>query len=251
MRIIFFLFISTSLSAQISTTTWEDFFTGTIMDINTTVTGQLEGDRWIAKANADGYIFNLEGFVSGETCLGTMTDAQNGVSTAFLALLGDESLKITIQDINPETGQEQLMEFVFVKTDPATYVQTATSSQSTTSSQSNFKIEQGPKDQRIVGHWRFTDSYISGQFSFATDYHMQINADGSFQYGKGRTMGGGPDSSIDSGESEYDMGSWKTENGSLYVHDGVGWHFYAKYYQEGDNLMLTYQNGSKQVWERL
>ena len=251
MRTLLFLLLTSSLSAQISSTSWEDFFTGTIMGINTTLTGEIEGDTWIARANADGYIFNLEGFVSGETCLGTMTDAQNGESAAFLAELGAESLKIIIEDINPETGQEQLVEFVFAKTDPATYVQTASASQSSDASQSNFQVVQGPKDQRLVGSWRFTDSYISGQFSFATDYHMEIHADGNFFYGKGRTMGGGPDSSIDSGESGYDQGSWKTENGSLYVHDGTDWHFYAKYYQEGNSLMLTYQNGNKQVWERL
>jgi hypothetical protein len=221
------------------------------MGINTTLTGQLEGDTWIAKANADGYIFNLEGFVSGEACLGTMIDPQNGVSTAFLAELGAGSLKIIIEDINPQTGQEQLVEFVFTKTDPATHVQTINSSQSSDATENNFKVVQGPKDQKLVGSWRFTDSYVSGQFSFATDYHMEIHADGNFFYGKGRTMGGGPDSSIDSGESGYEQGSWKTENGIMYVHDGKEWYYYAKYYQEGNSLMLTYQNGNKQVWERL
>ena len=250
MRTLLFFLLTSTLSAQ-SSTSWEDFYTGTIMGINTSLTGQLEGDSWKARANADGYIFNLEGFVAGETCLGTMTDVQNGVSAAFLAVLGVESLTITIEDINPETGKEQLLDFVFTKTDPSTYVQTIPSSETTSASPSLYKIVQGPKDNRLVGSWRFTDSYVSGQFSFATDYHMEIHADGNFLYGKGRTMGGGPDSSIDSGESGYDQGSWKAENGIMYVHDGKEWYYYAKYYQEGNSLMLTYQNGNKQVWERL
>jgi hypothetical protein len=153
--------------------------------------------------------------------------------------LANDGLTLTIHDVNPTTGLEEEMSFSFTR---------STSGKVTASTPA---VDKSLLDQRLIGNWRRTESYVSGEFSFATDWHLQINSNGTYIYGEGRTVGGGPDSSIDSGDGRSEKGQWKAENQFVWLYDGERWQRYAKYYQEGNNLMFTFDNGSKQIWEKI
>ena len=222
---------------------WDLPYQGSIVGINATLTGKSTGTSWSGKIDASGYLLTLEGSLAGDQCTGTMSDPQTQAEAPFTALLDNRGITITIVDINPVTGQEEEMHFVFVK-----------SSSLTPGTPAAILPTQGTNllDMTLVGTWRYTETYVSGDFSVATDYLMQFNADGIVYVTDGRSAGGGASSSFDSGAGDVHQGTWKTENKVLWLNDGQsGWQPYARYYTEPSRMMLTFADGKNQVWEKL
>ena len=217
----------------------DGIFHGNLLGIESTLHGQTTGANWNGTIDAGGYLFNLKGSVKGMNLNGTMSDPQTGTSLPFRALLSGNQLTIYIHDINPLSGEKEDMELVFTR---------STNQKPVTASS---KPSAANIDQRLVGNWRYTDSYVSGQFSFATDYFMRFNQDGTMLWTDGRTAGGGPDISMDSGSGDVHKADWKIDNKVIWLNGGNGWEYYATYYAENERMMLTFKNGNKQVWERL
>ena len=243
------ILISFLLSGQLYgqiTSAWTGYFEGTLLGLIAPLEGKAQGNAWKGVINVNGYVINLDGSIVGDNCEGTMSDPQAQTAIPFRSSMSGDLLTIRIHDVNPLTGVKEDMELVFEKKSDSTRDQATYQEEP-----SSFQVIKGKLDPNLVGRWRYTNAYVSGDFSFATDYFMKINADGSLLYTDGRTAGGGPNSSIDSGDGDVYTVSWKAENKIIYLNDGNGWQEYARYYQEGDNLMLTYGNGNKQVWERL
>ena len=107
-------------------------------------------------------------------------------------------------------------------------------------------------DPALVGHWRKTDSYTSGDFSAASETNIALLADGTYRYGASKLYGGGDAGSFGSEGGGGAQGRWRTANRILYVFDAASgqWSAYARYYVEGNSALLTYGNGKKEVWER-
>ena len=234
-----------SMIAQIPSN-WNGNFTGNIMGVETILTGVSQGPSWEGVIDASGYRIYLKGSIIDETCSGTMTDPQTQTTVDFRAQSARDAITIFIRDINPYTGVEEDMSFIFTKTADASPTLPSNASGSVSPSISSNQI-----DRALIGIWRFTDSYVSGDFSFATDYFMEFNGDGTALYTDGRTAGGGPTSSIDSGAGDVHRVNWKAENQVIYIDEGTGWQHYAKYYQENGSLMFTFGNGKRQVWEKI
>ena len=112
---------------------------------------------------------------------------------------------------------------------------------------SGATLNPGNLDQRLAGLWRYTESYVSGSFSGAAQWKMQINADGTYLYGDGQFSGGGAQVSPVRVEAMAMLvvGKWKTEGKVIYVDEGYGWQPYARYYVEGYDLMFTFENGKR------
>lgn len=218
---------------------WNGVFTGTLVGIESTLEGKANGVIWNGGIDAGGYLFSIDGSITGIKASGTIVDLQTGITTPFRANLSGDVLTIFIHDINPATGLKEDMQLVFTR---GTTRSSAQAMPSTTSA--NI-------DPLLFGSWRFTDSHVSGQFSFATDYFMQFKSDGTILWTDGRTVGGGPEISMDSGSGDVHKASWKVENKVIWLNGGKGWEYYAKYYAEQSRLMLTFNNGNKQVWERI
>jgi hypothetical protein len=239
--IILLLFLSINASAQISP--WTGRFDGAIIGINATITAEAAGPEWTADINASGYPLSLSGIITGNACSGTMSDAQTQSSSSFTATLDGAQLVLSIRDINPLTGLEEDMHFTFMKTASVSGGMSQTA---------KVTVYAANIDEALVGSWRFTDSYVSSGFSVATDYFMRFDGDGTVYVTDGRSAGGDANASFDSGSGDVHQGTWKVENKVLYMNDGTsGWQPYATYYAEEYRMMLTYNNGKKQVWERL
>ena len=235
---VLFICLSSYIFAQESASC-DGMFHGTLLGIESTLEGKTTGANWNGKIDAGGYLFDLKGTADGPNLKGTMTDPQTGTSLPFRAAILDNQLTIYIHDINPLTGEKEDMELVFMR------------STNQTSATTSSKLSASNCDPKLVGNWRYTDSYVSGQFSFATDYFMRFNQNGTMLWTDGRTAGGGPDISMDSGTGDVHKADWKIENKVIWLNGGSGWEYYATYYAEDERMMLTFKNGNKQVWERL
>lgn len=106
-------------------------------------------------------------------------------------------------------------------------------------------------DPRLVGTWQYTDSYVSGDFSMATSYTFGLSADGSFVYGSGGLAGGGNAGSMSSGGGVTNRGQWRVDNGVLLLNEGAGWQPYARYIVDQQQMMLTFGDNTRQLWQRV
>lgn len=124
------------------------------------------------------------------------------------------------------------------------------SSPSSNMGQSQPSYSNVQRDQRLIGGWRYTQSYTSGDFSAVSEWYMQLNADGTYRYGDGQVMGGGAGSSFDSGQGGVETGQWKTENKVIYFNEGYGWQPYATYIVDSNSMLFKFDSGSKELWDR-
>lgn len=239
-----FLLLTTCLTKAQQSSAWDGNYTGQIVGIDAQLDITTQQSQLTGTINASGYLFNLACNIAGESCKGTMKDPQNGETAGFTGILSGNKFLLRLRDINPTTGNVEDMEFSFTKN-------TGAHSSSPATAPTSGAGAKGPMDNNLIGLWRFTDAYVSGEFSFATDYFLEFKSNNVMLYTDGRTAGGGPNTSIDSGGGDVHHASWKTENKLLYLNDGSGWQQYAKYFYENGRLMLTYNNGKKQVWEKL
>ncbi|MEJ2196513.1 MAG: hypothetical protein P8X73_16890 [Ignavibacteriaceae bacterium] len=118
----------------------------------------------------------------------------------------------------------------------------------------NKKSDNYQRDPMLVGAWRYSKSYVSGDFSMVTERYMEVRADGTYSYSDGKVAGGGNSGSFNSGNGgDVITGKWRTENGIIYIDEnGYGnWVPYSGYYVEGNRLMLKFSDNSKEIWERI
>jgi hypothetical protein len=117
----------------------------------------------------------------------------------------------------------------------------------------NKTSDNNQRDPMLVGSWRYSKSYVSGDFSMVTEKYMEVRPDGAYSYGNGKVAGGGNSGSFGSGGDDVITGKWRTENGIIYIDEGGygNWVPYSGYYVEGNRLMLKFNDGSKEIWERL
>lgn len=113
----------------------------------------------------------------------------------------------------------------------------------------------GKLDQRFIGSWVNTNSYVSGDFSAASEQYVQFHPNGTFVHSSGRVVGGGNNGSFDSGASaNTTRGRWQAQDRILYyLADGSnGWEAYGRYSftEDGRTMMFVFGNGNKELWER-
>lgn len=230
-------------SAAPANTGWAGTFSGSITGTPTTMTLQLNGGQLNGAVDASGYRYNLQGTASGNQSQGKLLDPQTQGAFIYTATLNGNQLNLTIQ--NPANGQSQ--QIVFTRGAAAA----ATAPGNNLNGGQAGASQQFERDTRLVGAWNYTDSYTSGEYSFATQWKLIVNPDGTYLYGDGRVVGGGPGMSGDSGSGgDVTRGQWRTENGILYVNTGAGWQAYARYTTNGQSLLLQSGDGNKQLWKR-
>lgn len=125
-------------------------------------------------------------------------------------------------------------------------------SQRYSKNQNSSKNNRYQIDPALVGSWRYSKSYVSGDFSMVTEKYMEVRPDGTYSYGNGKVAGGGNSGSFDSNRGDIITGKWGTENGIIYIDEGGygNWIPYSGYYVQGNSLMLKFNDGSKEIWKR-
>lgn len=110
-------------------------------------------------------------------------------------------------------------------------------------------------DARLIGVWANEHSYVSGEFSVASETRAVLRGDGSYSFGESRMVGGGASGSFDSGTGgEAARGWWTTQDGVLYVIPAGAqqWEAYGRYgfALDGDTVRIVFGDGSQHYWSR-
>jgi hypothetical protein len=111
----------------------------------------------------------------------------------------------------------------------------------------------GAHDPALVGVWVREETMVDPIMTLTTQTIMVLDAGGDFEQGEGRVVGGGAGFSFDTGSGqERDVGQWRSEGEIVYV-TGAGlnqWIPCCRYYVEGGRMLLTFDDGSRQIWHK-
>ncbi len=231
---------------------WNGNFNGSINGTQSVLTIQQSGSTLKGQINAQGYIYNLEGTFSGNQSHGKVTDSGTGGVLDYSATLSGSRVSMTLTFVD-QFGQQGQLPLSFERTTVAQPqgMSNGGNNPGSLGGSAGQQEESIQRDPNLIGGWRHTESYTSGEFGMVSEWYLNINADGSYTYGDGKVAGGGDGYSFDSGDGgSRSTGQWKTENSVVYINEGYGWQAYARYYVEGASMMFTFGDGSKQLWER-
>ena len=241
----------TSLTIPISVESWNMKWTGKYYgDLQGTSAALDVTDKNYQLSgiiDASGYRYHLQGSISGSSSNGRLIDVQTKGQLEYQAIFQDDSILLTISAWDPFSGQSNSFQVNFAKAGDSQ----GDADGSTQGDSAGHAKEQVERDQRLVGAWIYSESYTSGEFGFASQWKMQINSDGSYLYGDARIMGGDGGSFIDSGGGDVTRGQWRTQHGVIHINEGHSWQPYARYHIEEYSMMLTFGDGSRQVWKRM
>jgi hypothetical protein len=108
------------------------------------------------------------------------------------------------------------------------------------------------RNQRLVGNWRYTETYVSDGYSFVSDQFLTISADGTMEIRNGGAAGGGGGFTWEqTADDQAVTCEWRTQGNIIEVRgDGRDWTPMAEYEISGNTLMTTSQ-GERQLWERI
>lgn len=236
---------------------WAGTYNGNINGTPATLNLQQNGNQISGQINAGGYLYNLQGNTSGNESQGQLTDPQTQGVMTYQSVLQGPTLNMTLS----ANGAQLQIQFSKGAAGQGGFGQSGPPQGGFGQSRNKpggfgqpgnaGGVNPAQLDQRIVGNWLYSDSYTSGEHSFASQYRLIVNGDGTYLYGDGQVAGGGPGvSGSTGGGAGMTPGKWKTENGIIHIDEGAGWQPFAKYYVEGASMMLTFGDGSKQVWQK-
>jgi hypothetical protein len=241
--ILYLLLQGWSLSAQLPSD-WQGQYSGLVVERPAILRAETNGDQWTSTIDIGGYIINLNGTINGSTCKGIANDPQTKTAVPFQAIKTKGRIVLTIIDEDEATGADLKYDLTFDA------VNTSAETNENQEPAVPVSVDPASLDQRLTGQWRYTSTYVSGDFTTATDYFISFESNGIAKYTDGRTAGGNMSGSFDSGSSDVHQASWKAENKNLYLDYGTGWQLHAKYAVDENNMMFTFNNGNKQIWEK-
>ena len=222
---------------------------GDISGTPATLTLQQEGSALRGAIDAGGYGYTLTGTARGGGGEGTLTDPQAGSAMAFEMAAQGSALTLTILATDPY-GQVQRIPFSFQRAGGSgSYGAAAPSPAPGPSAGGEANVQ---RDPALVGVWSYSNTYNSGDFSGTTRLQMQVNPDGTYLYGGGGVSISGDAGYGRSSSGDVTRGEWRTEGNIVHIREAGSpqWTPYARYYVEGNQMLLTFGDGSRQVWNR-
>jgi hypothetical protein len=214
-----------------------DPFTGTF---HATVNGERavltlarDGERLSAKIDDTA----LTGTIDGDVATGPLVDRNAGVGGTYEITPSGLDVVVRLSLKNLQTGEA-------IPVPPIVFTRR-------TEEQLAAEIAAEREcDGRLIGHWRHTYTRVSGGVSIAIDYWLWLDPDGTCtRFSK---MAGGDDGIGFESASDRTVGRWKTADKALYASgspDGEP-RLLGRYQVSGGTMLLTYNNGDKEIWER-
>lgn len=223
---------------------WVGSYHGDIEGTPAVLTLERDGARLRGEIDASGYRYELDGDVDALRSKGRLVDPQTRGVMAYQGSLEGDDLQLSLE------ANGARLELRFTRRAAASTGAGSAGGSGSTPDATAMPSDRAQRDARLVGHWLHTDSYTSGEFSFATQLRLILRSDGSYLYGDSKVAGGGAGISAESGGGDMTRGRWRTADSVVQVDEGFGWQPYARYYVEGDSMLLTFGDGTKQVWKR-
>lgn len=203
---------------------WNGRWRGDFHGTPATLSLRGEGERVAGTIDAGGYRYSIEAArVDARTARGSLVDGQGGGAVEARIELAGGGVALTL----PALGGGLVLAFHPETADagaPGRFhpVPAAASED---------------RDPALIGHWSRNETMISGNASLVIRHHLEISADGGYAKWTGQGSGA-------------IRGRWRTQGGVVYSAEGAGWEPYARYFVEGGSLMLTFGDGSREVWHR-
>lgn len=200
----------------------------------------------------DGSVMEFDGRLrdGGKGVAGTAR--AGGHSGIFAAKFLDGRLALIIADVDPATGRAKLdstLELAFERAAPGSSPPPAARQPGVGTQQAAAPSSE--RDPALVGHWVHSNVYRSGDFSGTSSRQLVVQPDGTYQIGHGSVQVSSNHGFGRSQGEDFTTGQWRTQNRIVYVREGGSqWVPYARYYVEGGSMLLTFENGSKQLWQR-
>ena len=91
---------------------------------------------------------------------------------------------------------------------------------------------------------------VSGDASFVSDKHLVVRPDGTYTLSSGGAAGGNGSVSVVVGGGGGTTGRWRVRGNIVEISEGGPFESYARFYVEGDDLMFTFGDGSREIWSR-
>lgn len=221
---------------------------GDISGTPATLTLQQDGPALRGAIDAGGYGYTLSGTASGSGGEGTLTDPQAGSAMGFELAAQGSALTLTILATDPY-GQVQRIPFSFQRAGASASPGAAAPPSPGPSAAAEANVQ---RDPALVGRWSYSNTYNSGDFSGTTRLQMQVNPDGTYLYGGGGVSITGDAGYGYSNSGDATRGEWRTEGNIIHIREAGSpqWTPYARYYIEGGQMLLTFGDGSRQLWSR-
>lgn len=213
---------------------------------------QVDDQEVSGKLNDGVNDFEVSGYAQGNYLVGAATEIKNTIHTILAAELKGDVLDIalTTDGINSLT----------ISLKRTNNTATAPSNSKPDNLNNNNNI-QNSVESRLVGNWIRTINNSSGYGNgsyFTTEILFKINADGTFEYGASRSVGGGSDWSYDGSKwSAPEMvGKLRSDGKNIYVIQAQGQAVAANqqnmgtYYIDGYNMATSSASGVKEYWQK-
>ena len=180
---------------------------------------------------------SVDGIISDVTARGSVVESASGALVKYELVATNDSIEMRLSVTNPQTGEP-------VAVPPVVFTRR------TAEQLAAEKAAEKERDGRLVGHWRHTYTRVSGGISIAIDYWLWLEPDGTCTRFS-NMAGGGVDIGFE-GAGDRTVGRWKTADKALYTSgspDGEP-RFLGRYQVSDGTMLLTYNNGDKEIWER-
>lgn len=229
-------------------------YTGRLNEEPARASLSAEAGAIVGTLDVSGYVYRLEAKQSGTNALGRLIDQAGAVTPLALETDGTQlGFRVFADD-----GQLVLLEFVLTRHQSAETAGAGAGAgageralgEAGSAAQPALQAPAMGIDPVLVGRWVRSESYTSGDFSAVSETAVTLYGNGTYQYGPGRVIGGGDAGSFDSGGGGGQSGRWGAAGRILYTLEEGGWSPYARYYVEGNTLMLTFGNDNRVLWNR-
>lgn len=248
----FFLLLSPTIWAQGFSGSYAGMCKGAKVELILTADNQMISGN----LRQGDYAYSISAFSEGNYWIGTATEDKSGATALAAAELKGNTLDLALTLDGNAIINISLMRV-------AANTATATLSVEEPSSKSNLPATaQGAVDSKLVGEWRKTSNINSGSGSnaayFTTETRFVVQADGHFQYGASRSVGGGGDWSYDSSawSSPQITGVLRTEGNAIFIVQANGQivpntqQKMGTYVVQGNGMSTISNEGVKEYWQK-
>lgn len=206
----------------------------TVADLTVT-NRQLSGTLSIG-----GQSSRVSGTIAGPESTGTLQDDETGKTYSYKAALAGSLLQfsITFPELN-----NQVISLSLSREAKASSNGTAGNEQPKTSGTKE-------RDRRLIGLWKNTEVLGGGEYSFSTEYFMELKADGALVSWTGQSAGSGYSAGSD--EANASRGEWHTEGNKLFFVDPVTKNDGHTFYSISESGLLLHNGGAqKKIFQRV
>jgi hypothetical protein len=193
---------------------------------------EVSGDRatWSADIDVGGYRYQLIGQLVGNRLSGTLIDTVASTQTPATGTVSDDVVRI-----------DSPVQLLFRRVDLPVGAHDG----------GDDGAGAAPGiDSRIVGVWLWSEAMASDGLAVVSQQRTHLGADGTFAQYDAQTVGSGFDPMTGIGGAVIAAGQWRADGNVLALSAGAGFVPTATYQTDGASLLLSFADGSQQLWRR-